>query len=100
MLKRIDFTKIATWGYGLAAASIMAAANTGASLLMSLATGSEVHWKQLALTCGISGLIAALLYLKSSPLPPDTFLSVTTTTTTEITSNPPRPATPDSKIQL
>jgi len=97
MLKQIDFTKIATWGYGLAAASITAGANTGASLLMSLATGSEVHWRQLALTCGISGLIAALLYLKSSPLPPDPFLTVTTTTTTTAVEIP-RPAAPETKI--
>lgn len=91
MFKRIDLTKIATWGYGLAAVFITAAANTGASLLMSFATGSKVDWHQLAVTCGISGLIAALLYLKSSPLPPDPFITVQTTpgSTTTVTTTTP-----------
>lgn len=73
---KIDFSKWATWVHGLFAACIVAGSSTGGVVLTSFVGQTAINWHQLFVNIGISSLIAAFFYLKTSPLP-----DVTTTVT-------------------
>ena len=87
-MKNIDFSRWETWGHGLFAAVITSAATTGAALLNSWITNKGIDWHQLGISLGTSSLLAAFLYLKSSPLPSLDVTTVTTSGANEVTITP------------
>lgn len=96
---KIDFSKLETWLHGLLASAIVAGASTGGALLTSYVGQTAVNWHQLGVSIGISSLIAALFYLKQSPLPQDITVKMvtiepakTTVTTTTIPQTTDKPA--------
>lgn len=68
-MNRSDLSTLEKWLYGLFAASISASANAAASIAASFITGKPFDWAQVGLGAGAAGFIAAMFYLKQSPLP-------------------------------
>ncbi len=68
-MNRQSLTLIEKWIFGLAAASISAGANTAAGVAASFVTGKTFDWIQVGMGALVSAFIAAMFYLKQSPLP-------------------------------
>jgi len=68
-LKKSDITLIEKWLYGLVAASISAGASTAAGVAASFVTGKPFDWGQVGTGSLVSAFIAAMFYLRQSPLP-------------------------------
>jgi hypothetical protein len=61
-----EISNIEIWTHGLVAAAIGGAASAIAAFTFS----SNINWHQLEIQAGVGALLAAVAYLKQSPLPP------------------------------
>lgn len=69
----MDYKNIAHWVHGLLGAAIGGGANA-ITLMVVEPTKFNLHdgWKSLAMATACSMIVSAALYLKTSPLPPET----------------------------
>lgn len=57
------------WAHGLGAAIVSGAASAVSGIVGASFTGVPIDWKQIGAAATGGALIAAVLYLKQSPLP-------------------------------